>query len=90
MPISTTKQMSLEDANLVLRRASVDEIDALGTTGFVQGKVGHRVTFAIATTNVANDTQVISYFDGLVLLLTITAIYTDGTRTDLLSVERTA
>jgi hypothetical protein len=64
------------------------------TTGFLQGKVGHKITLTIATTNVANDTEIVRYFDVVdavdVLLNEITVVYTDGTRAQLLSAERTA
>ncbi len=87
---NTTKQMSEKDFQQVLRGAFNDVDKTVSTNGFLVGKVGHRVTSTISTTNVANDTETYEFFDVSTSLYQIRVIYTDGGRTDLLSAERIA
>lgn len=81
----TNKLMSQQDQDQVIKGASVDELQSLSTTGFIQAKVGHRITFSAV-----GAVETINYFNGLTLLLTVTNTYSDATRTVLLSTERTA
>ena len=88
--MSTTKRPSDLDGNQVLQHSYNDADASMTVNGFVVGKVGHRVTLTLATTTLANDTEVYNFFDGTDPLYEITIIYTDGSRDLLLSVERTA
>lgn len=95
---NSSKQLSTQDANGVIRQASADDIMALMTTGFLQGKLNNRITITLATTTVPNDTEIVRYFDrdtnaatpSYVLITEVTVVYTDATRTQMLSAERTA
>lgn len=87
---NTSKRLSDQDANSTLRGAFNDVDFSLTTNGFLVGKVGRKVEQTISTTNVANDTEVISFYESGTLLYTLTIIYTNGTRDVLLSAERTA
>lgn len=86
----TTKRLSERDAAQT-QQLSFNDVDASTTTsGFLVGKVGRKITPVISTTNVANDTVSYTYSESGTNLYTITCIYSDGTRTTLLSSERTA
>jgi hypothetical protein len=85
---NTTKGLSERDANQTLQ-ASFNEVDhSLTTSGFLTGKVGHKVTLTISTTTVLNDTQVYNFFDGLVSLYSLRLIFTDSSYATLISAER--
>ena len=84
----TSKPMTKRDDEQVLRSAYNEVNGTLAVDGFLTGKVGHKVTLAISTTNVANDTETYEYFDGATSLFSIEIIYTDGTRSTMLSAER--
>ena len=81
----TTKEMSEQDYQQTLRGAYNEVDKSLTTAGFVVGKLGHK----IVKVNTAATIEDFSYYDGLVLLYTIRVTYTDGTKADLSSVERT-
>ena len=85
----TSKLLSNRDANQVLDGAFNDVDKSITTAGFLVGKVGHKIEQAVQTTNVANDTLQYSFYDSGTLLYVITVVYTDGTRTLMLSAERT-
>lgn len=87
---STSKKASELSFENVLRQASNDQTGTIGVGGFITAKVGHRITLAIGTTNITNDTETYTYFDGLTQLLQLELVYTDGSRGTLLSVERIA
>lgn len=86
----TSKPLSDRDANQALRGAFNDVDKSLTTAGFLTGKVGHKIAFAITTTSVPNDTEEYSYFDGTELLYTITIVYTSDARNVMISAARTA
>jgi hypothetical protein len=86
----TQKPLSNRDYQQTLRASFNDSDKTLSVSGFLTGKVGHKVELSIATTNVANDTEVFSFSDSGTALYTLTIIYTDATRGTLLSAERTA
>lgn len=86
----TTKRLSEYDYSQVLQKVMNNEGGTLGVDGFLAGKVGHKITQTVATTSVANDTEIFRYYDSANLLLELTIIYSDGTRATLLSAERTA
>lgn len=90
MANSTTKHMSDVSEENVLRHIHnpVDGTIAMGS--FVTSNIGHKITLAISTTSVADDTETYTFLDGAVSLMTLVIIYTDGARTTMVSVERTA
>lgn len=77
------------DANQVLKKSFNDSDATLSTSTFLTAKAGNKITLTISTTDIANDTETYSYFDGVNLLYTIKVIYTDGDRTQMISAERT-
>lgn len=86
----TTKPASPLSGDNILRNSYSEETKTLNVSGFISAKVGHRITLQIQTTNVANDTELYSYYDGSTLLMQIKVIYTTGARDLLQSVERVA
>lgn len=85
---NTTKRPSDLDGNQALQNA-FNEVDSSFTTnGFLTGKVGHKITLALSTTTVSNDTETYTFFDGATQLYQIQLVYTDTTRALLLSAER--
>lgn len=87
---STSKIMTQKDADQVIRSAQNDVNNTIAVDGFLVGKIGRKVVLTITTTTVANDTEVYVFSESGTNLYTITVIYTDGTRTTMLSAERTA
>jgi len=86
----TTKPLSERDYQQTLQ-SSYNGVDgSLQISGFLTGKVGHKVTVAIQTTNVLDDTEVYTFLDGANTLYELTLIYLNGTRAQLVSAERTA
>jgi len=85
---NTTKALSDRDANQTLQH-TYNSVDAsITTSGFLVGKVGHKVTVAISTTSVADDTITYTFLDNGTTLYEIELIYTDSTYDTLLSAER--
>lgn len=86
----TSKQTTQKDADQAMR-ASYNDVNATqAVDGFLVGKVGRKVTQVVSTTTIANDTETFTFSESGTNLYTITIIYTDGTRTTMLSAERTA
>lgn len=86
---NTKKQLSERDANQTLKHSYNDVDGSLTTNGFLVGKVGRKIVQTITTTNVANDTAILDFFEDGVLLYQYKIIYTDGTQATLISAERT-
>ena len=85
---STTKTASNLSSENVLRSAH-NEVDAsITTNGFLVGKVGHKVTTALSTTNLADDTVTFTFFDDAVQLYQIKIIYPAAQTVDFISAER--
>lgn len=84
----TSKRSTRKDGMQTLQMAYNDVDASLTTNGFLVGKVGHKVTLEIQTTTVTNDTELYSFFDNTELLYQIKLIYTDGTKSLLISAER--
>lgn len=82
----TTKKQSKLDADQTLKSAYADNTAILAAGGFLDLKVGHKIT----QTAIDSVTTDFSYFDNDVLLQTVRVIYTDSTQATLLSAERTA
>lgn len=86
----TTKQPTKLDYEQSIQGAYNDVNATLSVDGFLTGKVGHKVSLALATTTIADDTEIYSFEDNGTLLYQITIIYTDGSRSLMISAERTA
>ena len=86
----SSKRPSALDGFQTLKQSFIDNISTLSVDGFVTSKVGHRIERSVETTTITNDTEVFQYFDENILICELTIIYTDGSREELLSVERTA
>jgi len=90
MSTKTSKRSTRKDGMQTLQMAFNDVDASLTTNGFLVGKVGHKVTLALATTNIFNDTELYTFLDGEQLLYQIKLVYTDAGKTQLLSAERVA
>jgi hypothetical protein len=86
----TSKKFSERDMQQAIRGSFNDVDKSLTTNGFLVGKVGHQITYAITTTTISGDTEVYSFLDNSTLLYTITIVYTDATRSTMISATRTA
>lgn len=78
--------MSKLDFEQVLKSGFSDEIASAATTGFVQLKVGHKVTADTISPTVVNYV----YSDDTTDLMTIQVTYTDATQSVVVSAERIA
>ena len=67
----SSKTMTERDASQVQRFAFNDVNKTLSVDGFVVGKIGHKITRSIVTTNVANDSEQFSFYDSGTLLYTL-------------------
>lgn len=84
----TTKPPSDLDYSQNIQRSYNDVNGTLGVDGFLTGLVGRKVTLAISTTNVANDTETYTFSESGTTLYVIKIIYTTGSRDTMLSAER--
>lgn len=82
----TTKPLSDRDYQQTLRSAFNDANNTLGVDGFITGKVGRK----IVKNNVSPTVETYSFYeDQTSLLYQFQITYTDSTKADLSSVERT-
>lgn len=88
--VTTIKPPSDLDSTQNIQRSYNDVNSTLSCDGFLVGLVGRRVDLAIATTNIAGDTENYSFSENGVPLYTLQIVYTDGTRNQLLFAQRTA
>jgi hypothetical protein len=66
-----------------------NDVDAtLSTNGFLMGKVGRKVIVTVSTTTITSDTETYAFSENAVALYSLKLIYTDGTRSVLISAER--
>jgi hypothetical protein len=86
----TKKPMSDKDYTQVIKSVFNDTDKSLTMNGFLVGRVGHKVTLTLSTTNFANDTETYSFYDNGTLLYSIRIIYTDSTRNIMSEAERIA
>jgi hypothetical protein len=84
----TRKPMSEKDYAQVIKSVFNDTDKSLTINGFLVGRVGHKVTLTLSTTNFVNDTETYSFYDNGTLLYSIRIIYTDSTRSVMLEAER--
>lgn len=89
MPI-TQKPLSHLDYEQTMQSSYNDVNATLSVDGFLTGKVGRKVELAISTTTIANDTETYSFSENGTALYALRIIYTDGTRAQMISAERTA
>lgn len=86
----TTKKGTRKDGMQTLQMAFNDVDASITTNGFLVGKIGHKVTLEIVTTNTMSDSELYTFLDGEELLYQIKLVYTDAGKTQLLSAERVA
>lgn len=84
----TNKPLSDRDANQTLQSAYNDVDASITVNGFLVGKVGHKVTMEIQTTNTSDDTELYTFLNDGTQLYQLKVIYTSNTREVLLSAER--
>lgn len=90
MANTTTKKMSDLSEENVLRHIHNTVDGTISTNGFLVGNVGHKVTAALSTTNISNDTVTYSYYNSATLLYQIKVVYSVAQTLSLLSAERIA
>lgn len=88
MPNVTSKPSSDVDASQTLQGAFNDVDKTITINSFLVGLVGREITLVIQTTNVANDTELYTFLESGTQLYQFQIIYTDGTRTTLMSATR--
>ena len=86
----TTKQPTKLDYEQSIQGAYNDVNATLSVDGFLTGKVGHKVSLALAMTAIPDDTEIYTFEDNGTILYQITIIYTDDSRSLMVSAERTA
>lgn len=86
----TQRELTKKNEANAIQAAFNDSDASLSVQSFVTGKVGRKITFALAATTVTDDTQVITFEEDGETLYVLTLIYTDATLNTLISVERTA
>lgn len=85
----TVKRLSEYDANQIFQKSYNKEGGTLAVDGFLVGKAGRKVDVALSQTTILNDTETFTFSEDAIDLFTLVLIYTDGTREQLLSAERT-
>jgi hypothetical protein len=87
---NTQRRLTDRDPGQTLMSSYNDVNGTLSVDGFIIGLVGRKVTVAIQTTTIPNDSELFSFNEGASLLYQIKIIYTDGTRSQMISAERVA
>lgn len=82
---NTAKLLSNRDANQTLQAAFNEEDFSITTTGFLQGFIGRKVQVADQ-----GSVEVYTFSENGKFLFEYTITYTDGTKAQLVSAERTA
>lgn len=88
MAIQTQKAPSDLDYSQTLQNAFNDVDSTITTNGFLVGKVGRKIVVTLSTTTIVDDTETYAFSENAIALYSLKVIYTDGTRTQLLSAER--
>jgi len=83
---NTTKAPSKLDYEQIQKLEFNPELASKTTSGFVQGKIGHKIERAVV--NYTTDDY--SYFDGSNLLMTIRVTYATSSKEEVNSAERIA
>lgn len=84
----TTKELSALDDAQVSRSAYSDTDATIPTSGYLTPVVGRKITLALSTTSIVNDTETYTFSENGIDLYAIKVIYTDGTRETMISAER--
>jgi hypothetical protein len=71
-----------------IQQSHNDVDSSLQVSGFLTSKIGARITLALSTTSVADDTETYTFFDGATQLYQIQLVYTSAAKTQLISAER--
>jgi hypothetical protein len=87
---NTTKTPSNMSQENALRSAHNEVDSSITTNGFLVGKVGHKVTVALATTNIADDSIIYTFLDGATQLYQIKLVFNVAQTLSMLSSERIA
>jgi hypothetical protein len=90
MPNKTQKLPTDLDSTQATQSAFNDVNFTHGVDGFLTGLVGRKVALAISTTTVSGDTETYTFSENGTQLYVYVVIYTDGTRSTLLTATRTA
>jgi hypothetical protein len=88
MANATTKPPSELSSQNVLRSAHNEVDGSITTNGFLVGQVGHKVTAALSTTTVANDTVTYTFLDGATVLYAIKMVFPTAQTLPFTSAER--
>lgn len=87
---NTQRPLSNRDPGQTLMSSYNDVNGTMSVDGFIIGMVGRKVTLAIQTTTIANDTELYNFLENSISLYQLKIIYTDGTRSLMISAERVA
>jgi hypothetical protein len=88
MSNATTKPASNMSAENVLRSAHNPVDGSITTNGFLVGQIGHKVTAALSTTSVANDTVTYTFLDNGTVLYAIKMVFPTAQTLPFTSAER--
>lgn len=86
---NTKKKATKLDYEQAIQGVYNDENATLSVDGFLTGKVGRKVELTISTTTILDDTEIYNFSEDGIALYELTIIYTDGSRTQMISAERT-
>lgn len=76
------------DYTQAISKSHNDVDSSLQVSGFLTSKVGAKITLAVSTTNVTDDTETYTFFDETTQLYQIQIVYTDDTKSTMISAER--
>lgn len=88
--MDTQKRITQKDSAQTLTNAFNDVDSSISVGTFLTATVGRKVSLAIATTTVANDSEIYAYSENGIALYSLKITYTDGTRSQFISAERIA
>lgn len=88
MAENSQKQIPKQDMDQAIRYSYNNNEKTVSVNGFLAGKVGHKIELVISTTSVLDDTETYTFKDNTLIVSVIEVVYTDGTRSQLLSAER--
>ena len=90
MPNGTSKPISNNSSENVLRNAANDFDGTIAVDGYLSGIVGRKIVQVISTTSNPNDTATLTFSENGVTLKVYRVIYTDDTQSVMISAERIA
>ena len=82
--VSNKPTPNISDENAIRQSFNVED-KSITVSGFLVGKVGHKIQVSYPAAN----TEKYEYFDEATLLYTILVTYTDGTKANVQTIERT-